>query len=184
MSLTTQITSSIKTRKMNLEDKIVFLENLHKIGINLSNLPINYVSKEGIIVNNVIINIKKYYTKNLMTTEQTIKCENLGIDFQDKATTTDFKINFLKKATEEGYNLVYIIKNNEKYKNNSIYRFIEDLRNSYEEDALDDFQIDECINKLKIIIPKNQRTEIALNIIRDCTLKNIISYSEKSTNVM
>ena len=184
MSIIKKISSSIKTRKMNLEDKILFLENLNKKGINISDLSNNFISEEGIIVNNVIINIKKYYNKNLMSTEQTIKCENLGINFQQEEITIDFKIDYLKKAVEEGYSLVDIIKNYEKYKNNSIYRFIEDIRNSYEEDSLDNLQIDECINKLDIIIPKNQRKDIALNLIKECALKNITSYSENRTNLM
>lgn len=177
MSIIKQISSSIKTKKMSLEDKITYLEKLYKKGTKISELPSNYVSEDGIIVNNVIINIKKYYFKKLMTIEQVIKCENIGINFQDKEVTADFKIDFLMKAIEEGYNLVYIIQNHDKYINNSIYKFIEDLRNNYEQEDLNDSQTDKCINTLSIIIPKDQRKELALNIIRECALKNITSYN-------
>ena len=55
---------------MTLEEKIQYLENLEQNGIQIANLPINYISKDGIIINNVLINIRKYYFKNLMTVEQ------------------------------------------------------------------------------------------------------------------
>lgn len=177
MSIIKQISSSIKTKKMSLEDKIAYLESLYKKGIKISEIPSNFVSEDGIIVNNVVTNIKKYYEKQLMTIEQTIKCENLGINFQEIEVTADFKIDFLMKAIEEGYNLVYIIQNHNKYINNCIYKFIEDLRDRYEQEDLNEAQTDKCINTLNIIIPKDKRRELALNIIRECALKNITSYN-------
>ena len=106
-----------------------------------------------------------------------IKCENLGINFQEIEVTADFKIDFLMKAMEEGYNLVYIIQNHNKYINNCIYKFIEDLRDRYEQEDLNEAQTDKCINTLNIIIPKDKRRELVLNIIRECALKNITSYN-------
>lgn len=184
MSIIKQISSSIKTRKMCLEDKISYLEKLQKQGIDISTLPVSYVSKDGIIINNVFINIRKYYSKSLMTIEQIIRCENLGIKLQPKEVSTDFKINFLKKALNEGFDLEKIINDFEKYQHNSIYTFIEDLRNSYEFDELSDLQIEECINSLKIILPKEQRKKIALEIIRKSALKNITSKEKISFDLM
>ena len=184
MSIIKQISSSIKTKKMTLEEKIQYLENLEQNGIQIANLPINYISKDGIIINNVLINIRKYYFKNLMTVEQTIRCENLKVKLDNNDVTTDFKINFLKKAIKEGYDLIQILTEFEKYKNNSIYKYIEELRNLYENNNLTPSQIEECINELKIIIPIDQRKDIALKIIRNSALKNIIESKQIISSLM
>ena len=178
MSIIKQISSSIKTKKMTIEEKITYLEHLEQSGIHITDLPINYISKDGIIINNVLINIRKYYFKNLMTVTQIIRCENLKINFNNDNATTDFKISFLKKAIEEGYNLTEILKAFKKYENNSIYTYIEDLRNEYEMSTLTQLQIQECVNVLKIIIPLEKRKDLALKIVRESALKNIINSKE------
>lgn len=182
MDIINRISSSIKNKRMTLDEKINYLENLKKEGIFIQDIPKNYVSKEGIIVNNVVINIKKYFKKGLITINQIIKCENLGIKFEINDMDTNFQINYLKKAISEGINLVDIIKDNNTYKNNSIYKYINELRNKYEENILNKEQINKCINELNIIISKEDRVKILLNTVRESALKNIVYIKNINNN--
>ena len=178
MSIIKQISSSIKTKKMSLEEKICYLEKLQKDNVDISTLPISYISKDGIIINNVLINIRKYFFKRAMSVKQIIRCENLGINLNAPDEDIEYKINFLKKAIEEGYVLQEIINNPDKYEKNSVYKYIIEIRKAYEEDKLKKSQIDECIDFLRIIIPKEQRKDIALKIIRESAIKNVINSKE------
>lgn len=184
MSIIKQISSSIKTRKMNLEEKICYLEGLQKEEGDISLLPISYISKDGIIINNVLINIRKYYFKRLMTVKQIIRCENIGVNLNNQDEDEDYKISFLKKAICEGYVLTEILNNPEQYEKNSLYNYIVELRNAYEKNTLTSSQIDECINNIKIIIPKEQRKDIALKIIRESALKNVLNNKDIASSLM
>lgn len=184
MSIINKISSSIKNRRMTLEEKITYLENLKNKGINLKDISLDYISEDGIIVNNVIINIKKYFKSNSMTIKQIIKCENLGITFEVNKNDVNYKINYLSKAKEEGINLVEIITNSNKYKQNSIYIYILDLREKYEKNHLTNEQVDSCIKDLNIIVSKEEKKEILLNKIKDSALKNIIFCNEINNVLM
>lgn len=147
---------------MSLEEKISYLESLKNNGVNLKYIPLDYVSKDGVIVNNVIMNIKKYFNKNLMTVKQIIECENLGIVFEPKKNDEIYKINYLNKAIEEGYDLTEISVNRNKYEQNSILWYVLDLRNKYEQGQLTEVQVDKCINDLKIVVSDKDKKEILL----------------------
>ena len=174
MSIINKISSSNKNSKMPLEEKIKYLIELKESGIDLKNLPKDYISKDGVLINDVILDVHNFFRKNQMTVRQMITCENLGIAFEVNNLDNDYKIDYLKKAVQEGLMLSDITSNSKEYSNNSIYQYIYDLRKKYDKNLLTEKQQESCINELKIVIPKEDIKNILLKKIKDSAIKNII----------
>lgn len=169
---------AIKSRKMSLEEKISCLKKIKTNGIDLKNISKDFVTDDGIIVNNVMTNLKKYYQKNQLSIKQIMECENLGIEFPSKQKALEDKIAFLEKAKEEEISFPEITQNYEKYSCTSVYQSISDLRNAYQNRLLTEEQEEICINDLKIIIPNEEKKAIVMQKIREGALKNIIFREE------
>lgn len=169
---------AIKNKKMSLEDKISCLEKLSLNGIDFKKMPQDFISTDGIIVKNVIINLKRYYQKNQLTVKQMIACEKLGIEFPLKELNLEDKIHYLKKAKEEEISFSEITENSETYSCSSIYHYICDVRKAYYKKMLTKEQEAICMNDLKLILSNHDKKIIVMQKIREGALKNIILREE------
>lgn len=182
MSIREKIFNYIQTEhknKLPLEEKIEYLYELKKEeDIDYSADNSKFVSKDGVIVQNVINNIKKYYYKDKLSIKQLMDCENLGILDNDKILNVEEEIQFLKRAQREGISLFEITKNPNNYCNNSIYKYIFDLREKYDIKALNKNQEDICENDLKIVINDENKKNILIEKIRSSAYKNITDLND------
>ena len=172
MSIGDKISSFIKNRKMSVDEKIEYLTYLYEEGLDFSAIPDNYASREKVLVKNVIRNIQKLYNNEKLKIKQIIGCEKIGINFEPKTNIED-KIKFLRKAKEEEISIDEIIKNADKYTNNLIFKYVCDIRKSFDRNELNEEQIYKCKRELKIILSNEEKKEIILKKVKESALKNI-----------
>ena len=182
MSLKDEVMSFILNKKMDLEEKIKYLEYLNNEGLDLSNINDDYISKEKVKVNNVIRNIYKFYENEKIQISQIMRCEKIGIKFEYKENTK-FQIAFLKRAMNEGIDLLEITKKSKEFNNNLIFKYICDLRKKDENYILSDEERKICLDELKIILPKDEKHNIIMMELKNSALKNIF-FSDDIKNVL
>ncbi len=166
------------SKRLSLEDKISSLTRLHEAGLNFDEIPEDYISEDNIIVNNVITNLKKAYTKEKLSISQITACEGMGIKFDNSVGDTNKEIAFLMHAKQEGTNFgdfCYGDNADEKY---SAYCYIKDLRDKYSKGELTEEQVNVCANDFKIIIEKDRINDILKEQIRNSAYKNITYYPQ------
>lgn len=178
MTVIEKIKNSLITRKMSIDEKIEYLKILKDRGINLNKVSKEYETEDGVIVYNVISNLKKFYDKGKLSIRQIIEAEKLGIKFDEKYKSNEEKIKFLIKALEENINLSNITCEYEKYKDTTIFMFINDIRKEAENNKLTKEQLDICINRLCIILPKEKKEKIIMKKIKDGVLQYIMQNDE------
>ncbi|MDO4963853.1 MAG: hypothetical protein Q4E75_07160 [bacterium] len=157
--------------KLPIEGKISALEKLNAKGIKVCELPENYISHDNIMVKNVIINLKRHFSNGVLNTSQIDRCEKMGIRLVPENADANYRINFLKKALDEGIDLPNKILAAEE--NCLIYKYASTLREDCKSSKLSEMQIKECTDTLKIILPKQEIKKILNNKIRQCALQNI-----------
>ena len=164
---------AVKHKNMALADKIAFLEKLNDDGVNLKEIPDDYITEDRIIVKNVICNILKAYEKDIMSVKQIIKCEELGISFK-ASEDTQAEIGFLGKALNEGINFADYTCGDKSETESLISTYIKDIREKYTNSELDASQIYTCADGLKIIIPKEDLKNAVYNKIKTTAYRNIL----------
>ena len=182
MTIKERISSFIRHRRMTTEERIEYLTYLHTHGLDFNTMAENYVSEEKVIVKNVIQNMYSLYNKDKLTIKQIMQCEDIGIKFEVKKEIKD-KIEFLKKAISEGIILSDITLHEEKYSNNLIFKYILELRESFEKNELNEEEINTCRSELKIIISDEEKKEIILKKVQESVLKNVVVSSDIKKNL-
>lgn len=182
MSLKDEIMSFIKNKKMNLEEKIEYLEYLNNNGLDLTNINDNYISDEKVKVKNVIKNIQISYETDKMKISQIIRCEKIGIKFESK-DNAETQIAFLRKAIDEEIDLSEITTKSQIYENNLIFKYICELRKKDEENKLSDDERKICSDELKIILSQQEKKDFVIKEMKNSALKNIF-LSDDIKNVL